>query len=292
MDQRFVSLYDEYIQGSLDRRSFVERLTALAGSAAAAAVAVPLIDTRTAEALTVLEVDPRIKTETVAIPGGPLNFSGYLATPSGIGRQAGGARKPGLIIVGENRSINANIKDLARRYATEGFVALAVDYLSPVGGTPVDPELAAQMTFKLKAEDVIAWYKAASKYLKSRPDVGKVGIVGYSWGGGVLNDLIIEDPIIDAAVTYYGRNPSDLKKVGQIRAPLLGHYAALDNTILQQVPAFDAALTAANKTHTFYVYPGTNSGFVNDTVPARWEPVASLLAWNRSLDFLRKHLAS
>ena len=288
MDQRFAALYDEYIQGSLDRRAFVERLALLG---AAAAVGVPMVGADKAEAITVLEVDPRIKTQTVAIPGGPANLSGYLATPSGVGRQAGGARKPGVIIVGENRSVNANIKDLARRFATEGFVALAVDYLSPVGGTPADPELAAQMTFKLKAEDVIASFKAASKYLKSRPDVGKVGVVGYSWGGGVLNDLIIEDPTYDAAVTYYGRNPTDLKKVGQIRAPLMGHYAALDNTILQQVPAFDAALTAAGKNHTFYIYPGTNNGFVNDTNPARWEPVASLLAWNRSLDFLRKYLA-
>jgi carboxymethylenebutenolidase len=290
MDQRFSALYGEYTQGSLDRRSFIERLGVLAGSAAAAAAILPAITADKAEAITVLEIDPRIKTSTVAIPGGPANLTGYLAVPSGIGRQAGGPRKPGLIVVGENRSLNANIKDLARRYATEGFVALAVDYLSPVGGTPVDPELAAQMTFKLKAEDVIAMYKAASKYLKSRADVGKVGVVGFSWGGGVLNDLIIEDPLIDAAVTYYGRNPTDLKKVGQIRAPLMGHYAALDNTTLQQVPAFDAALTAAGKNHTFYIYPGTNNGFMNDTVPARWEPVAALLSWNRSLDFLRKYL--
>ena len=291
MDQRFTALYDQYVQGSLDRRAFVERLSVLAGSAAAAAVALPMISADKAEAITVLEIDPRIKTQTVAIPGGPANFTGYLATPSGIGRQAGGAKKPGLIIVGENRSVNANIKDLARRFATEGYVALAVDYLSPVGGAPVDPELAAQMTFKLKAEDVITWFKAASKYLKSRPDVGKVGAVGYSWGGGVVNDLIIEDPTLDAVVTYYGRNPTDLKKVGQIRAPLMGHYAALDNTTLQQIPAFDAALTAAGKNHTFYIYPGTNNGFVNDTNPARWEPVASLLSWNRNLDFFRKYLA-
>ena len=290
MDQRFSALYGEYTQGSLDRRSFIERLGVLAGSAAAAAAVLPMVASDKAEAITVLEVDPRIKTSTIPIPGGPANLTGYLAVPSGIGRQAGGAKKPGLVIVGENRSVNANIKDLARRYATEGFVALAVDYLSPVGGTPVDPEVAAQMTFKLKAEDVIATFKAASKYLKSRSDVGKVGAVGYSWGGGVLNDLVIEDPLIDAAVTYYGRNPTDLKKVSQIRAPILGHYAALDNTVLQQVPAFDAALAAAGKTHTFYIYPGTNNGFVNDTNPARWEPVASLLSWNRNLDFFKKYL--
>jgi carboxymethylenebutenolidase len=287
MDQRFSKLFGAYADGSIGRRAFLERLGVLAGGAAAAAAVVPMIADDKARAITVLEADPRIQVQTVAIPG-VQNLSGYLAVPTFV-NHAKPAKTPAILIVGENRGLNANIKDMARRYAIEGYVALAVDYLSPVGGTPSDPDLAQSMTFKLKNEDVVSWFKAASKYLAGRPDVSKVGVVGYSWGGGVANDLAVEDPTIAAAVTYYSRSP-DLKKVGQIKAPIMGHYAALDNATLQGVPAYDEALTKAGKNHTFYIYPGTNNGFSNDTSPARWEPVANKLAFDRSLAFFGKYL--
>jgi carboxymethylenebutenolidase len=198
---------------------------------------------------------------------------------------------PAVIVVGEATSVNANIKDVVRRFATEGFIALGVDFLSPMGGTPVDPQQAQAMTIKLQAADVVAAARAASKYLKSRADVSRVGIVGFSWGGGVVNDVLVSaDPSVDAAVYYYGRNP-DLTKVGSIRAPVMAHYAALDNALLQQIPAYEQALTKAGKDHVIYIYPATNHGFNNDTSPARWEAVASRLAWERSVAFFREHLA-
>lgn len=290
MDRRFYDLYCEFAHGHIERRSFLERLTVLAGSTAAATSVLPLIENDMAKAITILETDPRIKVETVPIPGGPATFTSYLVTPTFAGKPGPKpAKLPAIIVVGENRSTNPNIKDITRRWAAEGFMALGVDYLSPVGGTPDDMELAGAMTGKLNPTEVLSWFKLASKYLRARPDVGKIGIVGYCWGGGIINDLIIEDPILDAAVGYYGRNP-DLKQVDKIRAPLLFHYGGRDQNILLNMPAYDEALTKAGKLHTFYVYPGAEHGFHNETNAGRFNPVASLLAWDRSLAFFRKYL--
>ena len=287
MDQRFVDLYDEYIHAFIDRRSFLERLTVMAGGSAAAAGILPLIENDMSKAITVLETDPRILCATVRIPG-QEGLTGYQVTPTYIGRQKP-AKMPAIVLVGENRSTNPNIKDICRRWGTEGFLVLGVDYLSPVGGAPVDQELAGQMTGRVKAADIIAWFSLASKHLKSRPDVGKVGILSFCWGGDQVNNLLVADRNLDAAVGYYGNHP-DLTKVNQITAPLLGHYAGKDEPILLKMPNYDKALTEAGKQHTFYIYPGTHHGFFNDTNSTRWDPVAGQLAWDRSLAFLRKYL--
>jgi carboxymethylenebutenolidase len=288
MDQRFIDLYDEYIHSFIDRRSFLERLTVMAGGSAAAAGILPLIENDMSKAITILETDPRITTATVPIPGGPANFSGYLVTPTYVGKRKP-EKMPAIILVSENRSTNPNIKDICRRWGTEGFLVLGVDYLSPVGGNPVDQELAGTMTFKIPKSSIIEWFQVASNYLKSRPDVGKIGILGFCWGGDVVNDMLVEDRNLSAAVGYYGNHP-DLKKVHQITAPLLMHYAGKDEPILLKMPAYDKALTEAGKQHTFYIYPGTHHGFFNDTNSTRWDPVAGQLAWDRSLAFLKKYL--
>jgi carboxymethylenebutenolidase len=288
VDQRFIDLYDEYIHAFIDRRSFIERLTVLTGSSAAAAGVLPLIENDMAKAITILETDPRIHCAMVPIPGGPDNFKGYEVTPTYLGRTKP-AKMPALVLVGENRSTNPNIKDICRRWGTEGFLVLGVDYLSPVGGAPVDQELAGQMTGRIKPTTIIEWYKVASTYLKNRSDVGKVGIIGWCWGGDVVNNMMVEDRNLAAGVYWYGNHP-DLKKVGQITAPLLGHYAGKDEPILLKMPAYEKALTEAGKQHTFYVYPGTHHGFFNDTNSTRWDPVAGQLAWDRSLAFLKKYL--
>jgi carboxymethylenebutenolidase len=288
MDQRFIDLHDEYIHGFIDRRSFLERLVVMAGSNAVAAGVLPLIENDMAKAITILETDPRIDCRMVPIPGGPTSLVGYQVTPTYIGKTKP-AKMPAIVLVGENRSTNPNIKDICRRWGTDGFLVLGVDYLSPVGGAPVDQELAAGMTGRIKLQDIVTWFGLASKHLKSRPDVGKVGIIGWCWGGDIVNVMLVEDRNLDAAVGWHGRNP-DLQKVGQITAPLLMHYAGKDETILVTVPAYDKALTEAGKQHTFYIYPGVHHGFFNDTNSTRWDPVAGQLAWDRSLAFFKKYL--
>jgi carboxymethylenebutenolidase len=288
VDQRFIDLYDEYIHSFIDRRSFLERLTVMAGGSAAAAGVLPLIENDMSKAITVLETDPRISCAMTPIPGGPASLVGYQVTPTYVGRTKP-AKMPAIVLVGENRSTNPNIKDICRRWGTEGFLVLGVDYLSPVGGAPVDQELAGQMTGRIKAADIITWFSLASAHLKSRPDVGKVGIIGWCWGGDVVNNMLVADRNLDAGVSWYGNHP-DLTKVSQITAPLLGHYAGKDEPILLKMPNYEKALTEAGKQHTFYIYPGTHHGFFNDTNSTRWDPVAGQLAWDRSLAFFKKYL--
>jgi carboxymethylenebutenolidase len=285
MDQRFYNLYDEYIHGFIERRSFLDRLGRLAGSTAAASVVLPLLENNMARAETVAETDARISGETVVIPGVP-GLKGYLVKPKG-----GKAKKPAVIVIHENRGLNPHIKDVTRRFATEGFVALGVDYLSPIGGTPADQDQGAKMIGTLKPEDVVASSRAALAYLKSREDVnGKVGAVGFCWGGGAVNDLAVADPNLNAAVPYYGRQPP-ADKVAQIKAPILAHYAGMDERIDAGIPAFEAALKADKKRYQIFVYDGAQHGFNNDTSEARYNKPVADLAWKRTVDFFKKELA-
>ena len=284
MDQRFFNLYDEYIHGFIERRSFLERLGQLAGSTAAASAILPLIENNMARAETVPETDARISSETVIIPGVP-GLKGYLVKPKG-----GKAKKPAVIVIHENRGLNPHIKDVTRRLATEGFIALGVDYLSPIGGTPDDQDKGAQMIGTLKPEDVVKSSRAALAYLKGREDVnGKVGAVGFCWGGGAVNDLAVADRHLDAGVPYYGRQPA-ADQVAAIKAPLLLQYAGMDERIDAGIPAFEAALKKAKKRYQIYVYEGAQHGFNNDTSAARYNKPVADLAWSRTLAFFRKEL--
>lgn len=285
MDQRIIDLYDDFTHGGMSRRSFLDKLAALAGSTAAASALLPILQNNYAMAQTVQESDPRITAETVDIPGAQ-GLKGYLVKP----KDAAG-KLPTVIVIHENRGLNPHIKDVTRRMATEGFLALGLDYLSPMGGTPADEDKGREMIGQLKQPDVIAYGKAAVAYLKGHPDSnGKVGAVGFCWGGGAVNNLAVNEPNLNAGVAYYGGQPK-AEDVPKIQAALMLHYGGLDERINAGIPAYEAALKQAGKTYEIYVYEGANHAFNNDTNAARYDKGAAELAWRRTVDFLKRNLA-
>ena len=285
MDQRIIDLYDLYTHGGMNRRSFLDRLAALAGSTAAASALLPVLQNNYALAQTVPESDPRIVAETVDIPG-VTGLKGYLVRP-----KAGGERLPAVIVIHENRGLNPHIRDVTRRMATEGFLALGLDYLSPTGGTPADEEKGREMIGQLKQPDVIASGKAAVAYLKGHPNGnGKVGAVGFCWGGGAVNNLAVNEPDLNAGVAYYGGQPK-AEDVPKIRAALMLHYASLDERINAGIPAYEAALKGAGKPYEIHMYEGANHAFNNDTNAARYDKKAADLAWSRTVAWLKKYVA-
>jgi carboxymethylenebutenolidase len=285
MDQRIIDLYDEYTHAPLDRRVFLERLAILTGGTAAAFAVLPLLENR-AVAAVVEENDPRIATTTVSFPGQGGDVKGYLVKP------AAGGKSGAVLVIHENRGLNAHTQDVARRVAVGGFLALAVDFLSPAGGTPSDEDQAREMIGKLDPAQTTANAVAAVSYLRSNTDGnGKVGAVGFCWGGGQIGQLAVNDPSLDAAVVYYGRTP-DPADVPKIKAPLLLHYAGQDTRINEGVPAFQAALDKAGIAYTLHMYDGAQHAFNNDTSAERYNPEAAKLAWDRTLSFFAEKLKS
>ena len=285
MDQRIIDLYDDFTHGGMNRRAFLDRLAALAGSTAAATTLLTVLQNNYAQAQTIPENDPRITAETVDIPGAQ-GLKGYLVKP----KDAAG-KLPTVIVIHENRGLNPHIKDVTRRMAAEGFIALGLDYLAPMGGTPADEDKGRDMIGQLKAPDVIAYGKAAVAYLKSRPDSnGKVGAIGFCWGGGAVNTLAVNDPNLNAGVAYYGGQPK-AEDVPKINAAMMMHYGGLDERINAGIPAYEGALKQAGKTYEIYVYEGANHAFNNDTNAARYDKEAAETAWKRTVGFLKKNLA-
>jgi carboxymethylenebutenolidase len=283
MDQRIIDLYDDFTHGDYSRRQFLDRLASLAGSAAAGAALLPLLQNNYALAQVMPENDPRIVAETVDIPGAQ-GLKGYLVKPKDAGKL------PTVIVIHENRGLNPHIKDVTRRMAAEGFTALGLDYLSPMGGTPADEDKGREMIGQLKPEDVIAYGKAAVAFLETHPNGnGRVGAVGFCWGGAAVNNLAVNEPKLDAGVAYYGRQarPEDVAK---IQAPLMLHYASLDQGINAGIAAYEAALKAAGKAYELHMYEGVNHAFNNDTGAARYNKEAADLAWGRTVAFFKKHL--
>jgi carboxymethylenebutenolidase len=280
MDQRIIDLFDHYTHGAMPRREFLERLTSLAGTAAAAAALLPLLQNNYAHAEIIAENDSRIVTETLDFPGG----SGYFAKP------AEGDKFPGVLVIHENRGLNPHIKDVTRRFAVDGFAALAPDYLAAKGGTPTNEDKARDMIGEISPEEALATSKAALAALKSHPSVsGKAGAVGFCWGGGAVNALAVAESGLAAGVAYYGRQP-DPASVPSITAPLLLHYAGLDERINAGIAAFEEALKGAGKTYEIYMYEGANHAFNNDTNAARYNKESADLAWGRTIAFLKKHI--
>jgi carboxymethylenebutenolidase len=285
VDQRIIELYDLYTHGGMSRRSFLDRLATIAGGTAAASTLLSLLGNDYAKAQTVPENDARITAETVDIPG-VQNLKGYLVRP-----KAGGDRLPAVLVVHENRGLNPHIRDVTRRIATEGYLALGLDFLSPLGGTPENDDKGREMFGQLKQPDALNDAKAAVAYLKGHPNgSGKVGAVGFCWGGGVVNNLAVNDPSLSAGVAYYGGQPKP-EDVPKIKAAMLLHYGGLDERVNAGIPAYEAALKAAGKTYEIYVYEGANHAFNNDTGAARYHKQAADQAWGRTLAFLKKHLA-
>jgi carboxymethylenebutenolidase len=281
MDQRIIDLYDRFVHGAIGRRDFMERLRNLAGGTAAATALLPLLQNH-AIAQT-QENDARITTSMMAIAGVD-KLQGYLCQPRANGKH------PAVIVIHENRGLNPHIRDVTRRFAIEGFLALGVDYLAPQGGTPADEDVGRTMIGKVTPTEQVAMSRAALAALKTHPaSTGKVGAVGYCWGGGAVNALAVSDATLDAGVPYYGRQPA-AESVPNIKAPLMLHYAGIDDGINAGIPAYEAALKAAGKSYELYMYPGVNHAFNNDTSPARYNKEAADLAWSRTIAFFRKNL--
>ena len=282
MRQELIALYDDYTHDRIGRREFLDRLVVLAGGAAAAGAVLAQIAPNYAMAAVVPEGDARVTAERVQIPEGP---NGYLARPA----QSPGAL-PGLVIVHENRGLNPHIEDVARRAAIDGFVALAPDFLTDAGGTPIDPEKAREMIGALPAEEAVADARRAVSWLREQQGVnGKVGIVGFCWGGGVVGQVAVSEPELDAGVVFYGRTPPP-DAVANIKAPLQLHYAGLDERINADVPAFREALDRAGARYELHIYEGANHAFHNDTSEARYSADAAKLAWSRTVEFLKREL--
>lgn len=284
MDQKIIDLYDEYTHKPLDRREFLRRLAALAGGAAAASALLALLENNYAHAQQVSPDDARLKAERVTYPGASGPVAAYLALP----RES--AKAPAVIVIHENRGLNPHISDVARRVAAAGFVALAPDLLAPLGGTPEDEDQARTLFGRLDAGTTVGNLKAARAWLAGHPaTTGKVGVVGFCWGGGMVNQLAVADPDLNAAVVFYGDSPRP-EQVKAIEAPLLLQYAGLDTRINASVPAFEQALKGANKEYTLHMYDGVNHAFHNDTNPARYNEAAATLAWQRTIAFFRQKL--
>jgi carboxymethylenebutenolidase len=283
MRQELIALYDDFTHARISRRDFLDRLTVLAGGAAAASAVIAQLAPNYALAAIVPEGDPRVAVERVKIPDGP---DGYLARPA---ERSGPL--PGLVIVHENRGLNPHIEDVARRAALEGFTALAPDFLTAAGGTPSDPEKAREMIGALPAEEAVADARHAVAWLAGQEGVnGKVGIVGFCWGGGIAGQVAVSEPELDAAVVFYGRTPP-ADEVRNIKAPLLLHYAGLDERINANVPAFRDALDRAGVRYELHMYEGANHAFHNDTSDARYSAEAAKLAWSRTVEFLKRELS-
>lgn len=285
--QAMINAYDEYTHLTLDRRRFMEKLTQLAGSGAAAAAIAPMLAANSARADIIPADDERLTTEEVTYPGANgATMKAYLVRPKNVSGPLGG-----VIVIHENRGLNNHIRDVARRMALEGFNALAVDFLSPQGGTPADEDQARQMFSSLDAGGVAANGEASRVYLAGISGAnGKVGAVGFCWGGGAVNNLAVKSPNLNAGVAYYGSQPK-AEDVQAIKAPLMLHYGGLDERINAGIPAYREALEKGGKTFEIFVYEGANHAFNNDTSSARYDKAAADLAWSRTVDFFKKYLA-
>jgi carboxymethylenebutenolidase len=286
MKQEIIDLYDDYTHSRLDRRTFLLRLAQVAGSVAAAEALLPLLASNTAQAAIVAADDARVVVSRMAYPGAKGELKGYLARPA----EAKG-KLPALVVIHENRGLNAHIEDVARRFALEGFLALAPDLLSPLGGTPANEDEARETIGKLDKVEVTANLQSTLAFLeKHESSNGKVGAVGFCWGGLRVGELAIHaGGDLDAGVVYYGRQP-EAEGVPKISAPLLLHYAGLDERVNEGIAAFEAALKAAGKKYTLHLYEGANHAFNNDTSEARYSKVAADLAWSRTVEFFKLHL--
>jgi carboxymethylenebutenolidase len=286
MRQEIIQLYDDYTHERLDRRIFMDRLAKMAGGTAAAAALVPVLKANYAKAAMVPADDPRLQTERVTIEGATGAVQAYLVRPA----DAAGAL-PGVVVIHENRGLNPHIEDVARRMALEGFVALAPDFLSPQGGTPEDEDQARELIGQLDQQQTIQNALAAVDFLEGHDaTTDRVGVIGFCWGGALANQVAVNSPNVDAVVPFYGRQPAS-SDVAKIQAPVMLHYAGLDDRINAGIPEYEQALKDAGVDYTIHMYDGVNHAFHNDTSEARYDREAAELAWSRTIEFLKQHLA-
>jgi carboxymethylenebutenolidase len=284
MKQTIIDLYDEYTHKPLPRRVFMERLVAMVGSIAAANLALSALEPNAAMAQTIAPDDARITTtENHRLADGVV---GLLAIPKD------NKKRGFVLVVHENRGLNAHIKDVTRRMAVGGFTAFAPDYLHALGGTPADADAARDMFPKLNPADVLETSRRAVLAAAGHPEgSGKAGMIGFCWGGGQVNRAIVAIPELAAGVCYYGVAP-DLAQVPAMKGALMAHLAGQDDRVNSTFPPFEAALKAANKSAVVHRYEGVQHAFNNDTSAERYNKAAADLAWSRTLEFLAKELAA
>ena len=280
MEKKVTDLVNNYRLGKIERRDFLKKLTAIAGSTAAAIAMIPATDWSSLE-----ESDQDLFTEFIKYPGETGEIRAYLARPEST------KKYPAVIIIHENRGLQPHILDVTRRMAKEGFLSLAPDGLSPLGGTPEnDVNKATSMIRELKSDQTTKDFVAAVKYLETHPlSTGKVGCTGFCWGGAMTNQVAVNSPTLKAAVPYYGRQPV-AEDVAKIKAPVMAHYAENDQGIDQGIPAFEEALKKAKIEYQIFIYPGTQHAFNNDTSPERYNEQAAKLAWKRTVEFFKEKL--
>jgi len=282
MDQKIINLYDEYTHKPLSRKSFMSRLVKLTGSAAMAMSALSVLEVSNANAETISEQDEDLILEDISYPGDDCTMKGYLARPKGRGKFGS------VVVIHENRGLNPHIKDIARRVAKAGFIALAPDALSPFGGTPENTDEARGMFSKIDATKNLNNFLNAVDYLKSRKESnGKTACVGFCWGGRMTNLLAVNSASLNAAVAYYGGQP-DAADVPKIKAKLMLHYAGMDERVNAGIPAYEAALKASGKDYQLFIYDGVQHAFNNDTGGERYNAEAAKLAWGRTLELFNK----
>lgn len=285
MDQRIINLYDEYTHKPLTREEFIKRLVTLTGSTAAAMAVLPFIEVNYTYAQIIAPTDERLTTEYIKYPGDGAEIRAYVAKPKKKKGKLGA-----VVIIHENRGLNPHIEDVTRRMALEGFLAIAPDALSPLGGTPEDADKARGMFQQLDTEKNLNNFVKAFDYLRTRKDSNeKFGALGFCWGGGMANQLAVRVPELRAAIPFYGRQ-ADVADVPKIQAALQLHYAGQDERINAAIAAYEEALKKNGKKYELFVYEGAQHAFNNDTAPSRYNEAAAKLAWQRSVDFLRQNL--
>ena len=282
MDQLIINLYDEYTHKPLGRQEFLRRLAILAGGTTAAMALLPLLEVNYAHAARTKEED--LFTERITYPGVSGDMQAYVARPKEEKAYAA------VVVIHENRGLNAHIEDVTRRAATAGYLAIAPNALSPLGGTPENEDEARTKFQQLNPDETLRNFIKVFDYLPGRKDFnGKTGCVGFCWGGGMANSLAVNVSSLKAAVAFYGRQPAP-EEVAKIKAAVQLHYGSLDERINAGIPAYEEALKKNKITYELYMYEGANHAFHNDTAPTRYNETAAKLAWQRTLEFFGKYL--
>ena len=284
MDQRIINLFDEYTHKPLSREVFMKRLAKITGSVATALAVLPLLEVNYASAQTIQNEDDRLITERVSytVQGGEMKA--YVARPKKK------KKYPVVMIIHENRGLNPHIEDVTRRMALEGFLAIAPDALSPLGGTPTDADKARELFSKLDAAVNLNNFIKAFNYASTRKDTSdNFGAMGFCWGGALTNQLAVNMPNLKVAVPFYGRQP-EVADVSKIKAVVQAHYGSLDERINAGIPAFEEALKKSGTKYEIFIYEGAQHAFHNDTAPTRYHEASAKLAWSRAVALLKKEL--
>jgi carboxymethylenebutenolidase len=288
-DQELLILFDAYVHGNLDRRGFLNKAQKFAKAGVTAAGLLAALSPNFAAGQQVPKDDPRLKTEMLSVtsPAGNGTIKGYLARPA----TSGAAKLPAVLVIHENRGLNPHIEDITRRLALDGFMAFAPDALTPLGGYPGDEDKARAAFATLDQSKAQEDFLAAAAWLRGRADsTGKMGAVGFCYGGGIVHMLSTRLPDLNAAVPFYGNSPAPTE-AAKVKAPLMVQLAAVDERINAAWPAYETALKAAGVQHVAHQYPGTQHGFNNDTTP-RYDAAAAKLAWERTVGFFKTNLTT